>query len=214
MRQLRLLAIGVAVGALLVASLVALAAMARAATDAWGRAYTVDKPENLPEVEAVLVLGTAPFGKRGQERRTLSWRLDAAAGLWHGGHADRFIASGIRIGEDYDEAQIMRDELVARGVPAAAIELDRYGNRTWDSIVRARYVFDMRRLLIVSQRDHLARAIFLARHSGIEAWGVAARSDTGTGLYDEIVGGVVSLVAYVDILRGSSARAIAAGRSR
>lgn len=214
MRRLRFLAIGAAIGVLLFASLVAVAATARMATDAWGRAYIVEAQEQLPKVEAVLVLGTAPFGRRGQEQRTLSWRLDTAAGLWHGGHADRFIVSGIRIGEDYDEAGIMRDELVARGIPANAIELDHHGNRTWDSIGRARYVFDKRRLLIVSQSDHLSRAIFLARHIGIEAWGVAARGSSYNGFYDQIVGDVVSLVAYVDVLRGPPARAIAAGRSR
>jgi SanA protein len=214
MRLLRGLAIVVAIGAFLLASLVALAAMARTATDAWGRAYIVDRLENLPEVEATLVLGTAPYGRRGQNQRTLHWRLDAAAGLWHGGYTDRFIVSGIRIGEDYDEASIMSDELVARGVPAAAIELDHHGNRTWDSIGRARYVFGKRRLLIVSQSDHLSRAIFLARHSGIEAWGVAARGGSYSGFYGQLVGNLVSLVAYVDVLKGPPARAIAAGRSR
>lgn len=214
MRRLRFLAVGVAIGALLFASLVALAAMARTATDAWGRAYIVAKPESLPKVETVLVLGTAPLGRRGQGQRTLSWRLDTAAGLWHGANADRFIVSGIRIGEDYDEAEIMRDELVARGVPASAIELDHHGNRTWDSIGRARYVFDRQRLLIVSQTDHLARAIFLARHIGIEAWGVAARGSSYDGVYGRLVGDVASLVAYIDVLTGPPARAIAAGRSR
>jgi SanA protein len=214
MRLLRALAIGVVIGALLLASLVALAAMARTATDAWGRAYIIDRPEHLPKVAATLVLGTAPYGRRGQNRRTLSWRLDTAAGLWHGGYTDRFIVSGIRIGADYDEASIMRDELVARGVPATAIELDQHGNRTWDSIGRARYVFDKRRLLIVSQSDHLARALFLARHSGIEAWGVAAHGSSYDGVYGHLVGNVVSLVAYVDVLKGPPVRAIAAGRSR
>ncbi|MCW5737012.1 MAG: YdcF family protein [Enhydrobacter sp.] len=214
MRLLRALAAGVASVAALLVSLVALAAVARSATDAWGRAYIVDAPERLPKVETTLVLGTAPYGLRGQKQRTLSWRLDTAAALWHGGHTDCFIVSGIRIGDDYDEASIMRDGLVARGVPAGVIELDRHGNRTWDSIGRARYVFGKRRLLIVSQRDHLARALFLASHSGIEAWGVEAEGGNYDGFHDQRFGDIVSLVAYVDVLRGLPARAIAAGRSR
>jgi SanA protein len=200
MRPLRSLAIGAVIGALLFASLVVLAAMARAATDSWGRAYVVDRLERLPRVDTVLVLGTAPFGVRGQDQRTLSWRLDTAAGLWHGGAADQFIVSGIRIGEDYDEASIMRDELVARGVPASAIVLDNGGSRTWNSIRRARDAFGKKRLVIVSQRDHLARALFLARHAGIEAWGAAARGVTYDGFYGELVGDVASLVAYYDVL--------------
>jgi vancomycin permeability regulator SanA len=74
------------------------------------------------------------------------------------------LVSGIKIGGDYDEAAIMRDELVARGIPASAIKADHKGNRTWDSVYRARHVYGKRRLIIVSQRDHLPRAIF---HRGL-----------------------------------------------
>jgi SanA protein len=207
-------ALAAALVALLLAAILTLAAMARSATDAWGDAYVVDRLQSLPRIDTALVLGTAPFGKRGQDQRTLSWRLDTAAGLWHGGAVERFIVSGIRIGADYDEASVMRDELVARGVPARAIELDHQGNRTWDSIARARDVFGRRRLVIVSQRDHLARALFLARHIGIEAWGIAARGVTYHGLRGALVGDAASLRAYVDLVERRSGRAIAAGPPR
>jgi SanA protein len=184
---------------LAVATLLMVASMARSVTDAWGRAYTVDDRARLSRVDAVLVLGTSPYGYRGQDQWTLSHRLDIAAGLWHGDFADHFLVSGIQIGDDYDEATIMRDELVQRGVPASAIELDHKGNRTWDSILRARTVFGKRRLIIVSQRDHLGRALFLARHAGIEAWGVAAIGDTYAGFPDSIVGDLTSLHAFYDV---------------
>jgi SanA protein len=199
-RPIRLVATGAAIVALLLLSLLALAAMARTTIDAWGRAYVVDRLEGVLPVDTALVLGTAPFGVRGQDQRTLSRRLDTAAGLWHGGTVGHFIVSGIRIGEDYDEASVMRDELVERGVPPEAIELDQHGDRTWDSIARARYVFGKRRLVIVSQRDHLARALFLARHAGIEAWGIAARGNNYGGLYGTLVGNLSSLRAYVDLV--------------
>jgi SanA protein len=207
---MRVVAIAAALVVLLLAAVVLVAATASTATDAWARAYVVDRLESLPQVDTALVLGTAPFGVRGQDRQTLSWRLDTAAGLWHGGVVEHFIVSGIRGGEDDDEASIMRDELVARGVPAKAIELDHLGKRTWDSIARARYVFGKQRLVIVSQRDHLARALFLARHAGIEAWGVAARGVAYGGLYGALVGDASSLRAVVDIVEQRSARATAA----
>jgi SanA protein len=184
---------------LAIAALLAVASMARGVTDAWGRAYTVDDRARLPRVDAVLVLGTSPYGYRGQDQWTLSHRLGVAAGLWHGGFADRFLVSGIQIGDDYDEATIMRDELVQRGIPVSAIELDHKGNRTWDSIFRARTVFGKRRLIVVSQRDHLGRALFLARHAGMEAWGVAAIGDTYAGFPDSIVGDLTSLLAFYDV---------------
>jgi SanA protein len=196
------IALAAGVFVLAIASLMLLGAMARQMTNAWGRAYIVEDRTRLPKVDAVLVLGTSPHGYRGQAKWTLSYRLDAAAGLWHGDFADHFLVSGIRIGDDYDEATIMRDELVARGVPASAIELDHKGNRTWDSIVRARAVFGKHRLIIVSQRDHLARALFLARHAGVEAWGVAARGTNYDGFYGNTIGNLASLVAYFDVVAG------------
>jgi SanA protein len=210
-RPVRYLAAGMAVAALLVAAAVGVAATARSVTDAWGRAYVVDRLDELPPIDTALVLGTAPFGKNGQDQWTLSWRIDTAAGLWHGGAVERFIVSGIRLGEDYDEAAYMRDELVARGVPAKAIELDQLGNRTWDSIARARHVFGKRRLVIVSQRDHLARALFLARHAGIEAWGVGARGTTYSGFYGGLFGDAASLRAFVDIVTRRAEGISAAG---
>jgi SanA protein len=197
-------ALAAGVFVLAIATLMLLGAMARQMTNAWGRAYIVEDRSKLPKVDAVLVLGTSPHGYRGQAKWTLSYRLDAAAGLWHGDFADHFLVSGIRIGDDYDEARTMRDELVARGVPASAIELDHKGNRTWDSIVRARTVFGKRRLIIVSQRDHLARALFLARHAGVEAWGVAARGTNYDGFYGNTIGNLASLVAFYDVTRGTA----------
>ena len=192
-------ALAAGVFVLAIATLMLLGAMARQMTNAWGRAYIVEDRTKLPKVDAVLVLGTSPHGYRGQAKWTLSYRLDAAAGLWHGDFADHFLVSGIRIGDDYDEARTMRDELVARGVPASAIELDHKGNRTWDSVFRARSVFGKRRLIVVSQRDHLGRALFLARHAGIEAWGVAAIGDTYAGFADSIIGDLTSLNAVYDV---------------
>ncbi|MBN9087601.1 MAG: YdcF family protein [Reyranella sp.] len=199
MKLLHFLGIGAAAVALAIASLLTLGAMAWTALDAWGRAYELDAPQAWPRVDAVLVLGTSPYGKRGQDQWTLSYRMDTTAGLWHSGAADRFIVSGNRIDDDYDEPAAMRDELVARGVPAKAITLDPLGRRTWDSIRRARDVYGKRRLLIVSQRVHLARAIFLARHFGIEAWGVAARGTDRDGWYEATMRNLASLLAYYDV---------------
>ena len=210
MKPLRLLRIGAAAAVLATAALLTLGAMAWTALDAWGRAYVLETPQAWPRVDAVLVLGTSPYGKRGQDQWTLSYRLDTAAGLWHSGAADRFIVSGNRIDDDYDEPADMRDELVARGVPAKVIELDPLGRRTWDSVRRARDVYGLHRLLIVSQRDHLARAIFLARHLGIDAWGVAARGSNRDGVYEVTMRNLGSLLAYYDVVKGAPPRVIGA----
>jgi SanA protein len=214
MKALRVLASGVALIVMAFGAVVALAGMSATAVEAWGRAYVVDAPHKLPKVDAVLVLGTSLHGGRGQANGTLSHRIDAAAGLWHAGLADRFLVSASSYEDGYGEARGMRDELVARGVPAAAIELDPLSYRTWHSVVRARYVFGKRRLLIVSQPDHLARALFMARHIGIEAWGVPARGLNYSGFYDAMRRDLACLAAYVDVMRGPPARVIAAAPRR
>ena len=118
-----------------------------------------------------LVLGTAPIGPEGGPNVYFVHRLDAAAALWKAGKVKYVIVSG-----STGEPEAMRAGLIERGVPATAIYRDPAGYRTRDSVLRARDVFGQKRLIvIVSQRFHLSRALFLARHAGIEAWGFEAR---------------------------------------
>ena len=101
----------------------------------------------------------------------------------------------------------MRAGLVERGVPAAAIYRDPAGYRTWDSVLRARDVYGQKRLVIVSQRFHLSRALFLARHAGIEAWGFEARDvDSPYSIFTELRRFPSALRAYLDVWTGAPAR--------
>jgi SanA protein len=129
----------------------------------------------VPAVEMALVLGAAPTGPDGGPNRYLVYRLDTAAALWKAGKARILLVSGSRDGESYDEPAAMAAGLVERGVPAEAIRRDVEGFRTRASVLRARDVFGQSRLLIVSQRFHLGRALYIAHRAGIEAWGADAR---------------------------------------
>ena len=140
-----------------------------------------------PAVEMALVLGAAPIGPEGGPNRYLVYRLDTAAALWKAGKAKVLLASGDRTGADYDEPAAMRAGLIARGVPAEAIEIDNEGFRTRASVLRARDVYGQSRLLIVSQRFHVGRALYIAHQAGIEAWGVDARDvDTPYSVFTEL----------------------------
>lgn len=139
-------------------------------------AFIVREPGQLPAVEIALVLGAAPIGPEGGPNRYFEYRLDTASFLWRSGKIKALLVSGNREGPDYDEPSAMRDGLVRRGVPAEAIHEDFAGVRTYDSVARARDVFGPRRMIIVSQRFHLFRAVFLARKLGIEAWGLEAQN--------------------------------------
>jgi SanA protein len=164
---------------LLVVAVVALVAaflswVAQRRLEALAESFIAADPARLPTVDVALVLGAAPIGPEGGPNRYFEHRLDAAAALWRAGKAKYLLVSGDNRGA-YDEPTAMRTGLIARGVPAERIYRDFAGVRTLDSVLRADEVFGQKRLIIVSQRFHLARAVFLARQDEIEAWGLAAR---------------------------------------
>jgi SanA protein len=151
-----------------------LGGMAQTVLVSYGMAYSSRDVRRLPALDVALVLGTQPYTRRGRFNTDLGRRLDAAALAWREGKVRRVIASGNRVGEAYDEPTAMMKALIARGVPAEAIERDFGGTRTWLSVRRARDIYGLKRVLIVSQRSHLDRALFLARRAGLEAWGFDA----------------------------------------
>ncbi len=162
----------------------------------------------VPAVDVALVLGTAPIGPEGGTNRYFVYRLDAAAALYKAGKAQYFIVSGTREGR-YDEPTAMRAGLIERGVPAEAIYRDFGGDRTLDSIVRARRVYGQTRLIIVSQRFHLARALFLALHEGIDARGFEARDvDQPYSIFTELRRYPSAMRAYWDVWNGMRAEEV------
>jgi SanA protein len=158
----------------------------------------------VPAVDVALVLGTAPIGPEGGPNRYFVYRLDAAAALYKAGKVKYFIVSGHRDGR-YDEPSAMRAGLVERGVPEETIFRDFDGDRTLDSVVRARQIYGQTRLVIVSQRFHLSRALFLAAHEGIEAWGFEASDvDAPYSIFTELRRYPSAVRGYWDVWTGMS----------
>ncbi len=131
----------------------------------------------VPRRPAALVLGTAKLCD-GRPNRFYEHRLDAAAALWHAGRVAAILVSGDNGRVGYDEPSDMRRDLIGRGVDPACITRDHAGFRTLDSIVRAERVFGLHAYVIVSQRFHCERAIWLARQRGHDVVGYAA-ADVG-----------------------------------
>jgi SanA protein len=149
-------------------------------------------------LKVALVLGTAPIGPEGGPNRYLVYRLDAAAELWKAGKVKYLLVSGNRDG-NYDEPTAMREGLIKRGVPAEVIYRDFAGYRTRDSVLRARDVFGQAEILVVSQRFHVGRALFIAHHEGILAWGYDARDvDQPYSIVTPLRRYPSALMAYVD----------------
>lgn len=130
--------------------------------------------ENVPKSDVALVLGTIPK-VRGQSNPFYEARLDAAASLFRSGKVRGILVSGDNSRKDYDEPTWMKEDLILRGVPSAFITCDFAGFSTLDSIKRAGPVFGQSRVVLVSQRFHLERALFLAKSAGLDASGFVAK---------------------------------------
>lgn len=135
----------------------------------------LDAVEALPEAPVAVVLGTAPMLADGRVNLFFRPRLEAAARLFKAGKVKALIVSGDNGSKNYDEPTEMKRVLIELGVPEGKIVCDFAGFRTLDSMVRAKEVFGQSRFIVVSQRFHNERAVYLARASGIEAWGLNAK---------------------------------------
>jgi SanA protein len=123
--------------------------------------------------DCALVLG-AGLRDDGTPSDVLRDRLDEALDLYRAGRVSRIIVSGDHQTATYDEPNAMRVYLEAKGVPAEAVFMDHAGLDTYSSMWRARHVFGVSRIVVVTQQFHLARAVWCARALGMEAEGSAA----------------------------------------
>jgi len=127
--------------------------------------------DQLPAVPVALVLGAEVYAD-GRPSSFLRARLDLAVELYRRGLVEQVLVSGDGRSRFYDETGGMRAYLLLHGVPATALVLDPAGLDTYDSCLRARDVFGVRKLVVVSQSYHLPRALVICRALGLDAWGV------------------------------------------
>jgi len=125
--------------------------------------------EQVPAKRVGLVLGTSKRTVQGGSNPYFMARIEAASQLFKQGKVQHLIVSGDNTTQYYNEPEDMRKALVALGIPNKAITLDYAGFRTLDSIVRCKEVFGQDSVIIVTQRFHAYRALFLSRFYNIEA---------------------------------------------
>ncbi|MFT4163963.1 MAG: ElyC/SanA/YdcF family protein [Microlunatus sp.] len=189
MSSLRTAATVVVGGAALGAAVALAASVAIVRTAAAGHLYPVQR---VPAAPVALVLGAQVY-PNGMPSRFLRARLDLAGALLSRGVVDRLLLSGDASAAEYDEPAAMREYLLAAGVPEDRLVLDPYGLDTYDSCVRAREVFGVQRVVVVTQDYHLPRAVGTARLVGLDAVGVGDQTvrvrEDGDGLNEPWVRG-------------------------
>lgn len=139
-----------------------------------------DAVEEVPHRKVGLVLGTSPVSSfNGRRNLYFDSRVRAAAELYKAGKVDWLVVSGgdYRNTENgYDEPVAMRDSLIKQDVDSIRIVLDYDGTRTLNSIAKMRDVYRQDSIVIISQKYHNERALYQAKHLGIDAIGYNAKT--------------------------------------
>ncbi len=165
--------------------------------------YVTNNISELEPTKVGLLLGTRRLLPNGNENTYFFHRIDAGVSLYENGKIQYFIVSGDNSKKEYNEPEDMRNELVERGIPEHVIFLDYAGFRTLDSVVRAKEIFGQKSFIIISQKFHNERAVFLARKNGILAFGYNA-DDVGAsqGLKTKVREYFARDKAFIDLLFG------------
>lgn len=132
--------------------------------------YIIDVNE-LPDYEfdCIMVLGAGLWS--GEPSPMLRERLDFSLDAYSTGCSEKFLMSGDHGKENYDEVNTMKDYVIDEGVDKDNIFMDHAGFSTYESMYRARDIFKVEKMLIVTQKYHLYRAVYDARKLGINAYG-------------------------------------------
>lgn len=132
-----------------------------------------DEAAALGNTDCILVLGAGVHGET--LSHMLEDRVKTGISLYEKGASPKILMSGDHGREDYDEVNAMKNYAKKEGVPSADIFMDHAGFSTYESMYRAKEVFCVKKIIIVSQKYHLYRAIYVARSLGLDAYGVDAQ---------------------------------------
>ena len=124
---------------------------------------------DLPQRDVELVLGTEPVRPDGSTNLHFLKRTDAAVKIYLAGKAKTLLISGSKNNRGFNEVLEMKNRIVTNGVPESVLQLDFDGNRTWESVRRAKEVYHLQKIIVVTDAFHAPRALFLCRHFGIDA---------------------------------------------
>lgn len=144
-----------------------------------------EETDTFENADCIMVLG-CQVRSDGSLSHMLEDRLKRGVALYKAGAAPKLLMSGDHGQEDYNEVAAMRQYAIDQGVPEEDIFMDHAGFSTYESVYRARDIFGVKRIIIVSQEYHLYRALHIAKALGLESWGVASdyRSYSGQAKRD------------------------------
>ena len=171
------------------------------------RGKTFDRLENIPENKVGLVLGTSRRLVEGGLNPYYTHRIKATVNLFQAGKIKFVLVSGDNGTIYYNEPTTIKKDLVAAGIPEERILLDYAGFRTLDSMVRAKVIFGLDSVTVISQDFHNKRAIYLAEKKGLTAIGFNAKDVMGNpGLKVHLREYLARVKVFVDLLLNTQPR--------
>lgn len=152
-----------------------------------GDIYDFDEIESADiSADCAIVLGCQVLPS-GQPSTMLRHRLETGAELYFSGKVKKIIVSGDHGADHYDESNNMKSYLIDMGIPSEDIFMDHAGFSTYDSMKRAKEVFGVSSAIVVSQKYHLYRAMYIGKMNGIEVYGASASLERyGRQLYYDV----------------------------
>jgi vancomycin permeability regulator SanA len=143
--------------------------------------------------DCIMVLG-CKVQPDGRLSHMLEDRLKRGVALYKAGAAPKLLMSGDHGQVEYNEVAAMRQYAIDQGVPSEDIFMDHAGFSTYESLYRARDVFQVDRIIIVTQEYHLYRALHIAKSLGLESWGVSSDYRSYSGQFARDVREVLARV--------------------
>ena len=131
---------------------------------------TIKEATKLEDIDCILVLGAGIWGDKPSPM--LEDRLLTGIELYNKKISNKIVMSGDHGQEEYDEVNIMKQYAIDNGIESSDIFMDHAGFSTYESIYRIKEIFNAKKVVIVTQKYHLHRALYIAEQLGIEAYGV------------------------------------------
>ena len=133
---------------------------------------TEKESKNLSNIDCIIVLGAGIWGDKPSP--ILEDRLITGIKLYQNNVSNKIIVSGDHGTKEHDEVNVMKNYVIEKGVPSEDVFMDHAGLSTYDSIYRVKEIFQTKKIVIVTQKYHLYRALYIANSLGLEAYGAYA----------------------------------------
>ncbi|MFS4493378.1 vancomycin high temperature exclusion protein [Maribacter sp. 2308TA10-17] len=168
---------------------------------------TFSQLETVPKNKVGVILGTSKKLVTGQPNLYYSFRIEAAVSLFKSEKIEFILVSGDNGTNYYNEPETIKKDLILAGIPKEKIFLDYAGFRTLDSMVRAKEVFGLNKVTVISQEFHNQRAIYIAERKGLTAVGFNAKDVTGnSGLKVHLREYLARVKVFIDLVSNTQPR--------